>query len=86
MYFKGNFLREKLRSGDFYHKVAHFYNFDTNNFLKNLLFLGLIDPGESAETAAIRELKEETGYVASIKHRSPRKYLVSLHQGHCLSC
>jgi len=24
---------------------------------------GLIDPGESAETAALRELKEETGYV-----------------------
>jgi len=32
---------------------------------------GLLDAGESAETAAHRELKEETGYTAVIKHCSP---------------
>lgn len=30
-----------------------------------LITLGLIDEGEDAETAAIRELKEETGFLAS---------------------
>jgi 8-oxo-dGTP pyrophosphatase MutT (NUDIX family) len=28
---------------------------------------GLIDPGEDAATAALRELKEETGYVATVR-------------------
>ena len=31
---------------------------------------GLIDPGESAETAALRELKEETGYVGASAYTS----------------
>ena len=38
-----------------------------------LLCPGLIDAGESVETAALRELKEETGYTATIKHVSPGK-------------
>lgn len=32
---------------------------------------GLIDAGESIETAALRELKEETGYVGKITEQSP---------------
>ena len=36
-----------------------------------ILLAGLIDEGESAEQAAIRELKEETGYTATVKHVSP---------------
>lgn len=32
---------------------------------------GLIDEGETAEQAAIRELKEETGYVAEVLETSP---------------
>jgi 8-oxo-dGTP pyrophosphatase MutT (NUDIX family) len=28
---------------------------------------GLIDPGESAQLAALRELKEETGYTATAR-------------------
>jgi ADP-ribose pyrophosphatase len=31
----------------------------------------LIDEGETAEEAAIRELKEETGYVAEVLETSP---------------
>ncbi|KKA26718.1 hypothetical protein TD95_005420, partial [Thielaviopsis punctulata] len=32
---------------------------------------GLIDAGETAEEAAVRELKEETGYVGTVKDVSP---------------
>jgi ADP-ribose pyrophosphatase len=32
---------------------------------------GLIDEGETAEMAAIRELKEETGYVGKITETTP---------------
>ena len=35
------------------------------------LFIGLVDGGESSETTALRELLEETGYTAVIKHCSP---------------
>lgn len=32
---------------------------------------GLIDAGESPEQAAVRELKEETGYVGKVTESSP---------------
>ena len=32
---------------------------------------GLIAPGESAEVAALRELKEETGYTATARAATP---------------
>lgn len=32
---------------------------------------GLVDAGESAETAAVRELREETGYVGQVSESSP---------------
>jgi ADP-ribose pyrophosphatase len=32
---------------------------------------GLIDAGETAEQAAVRELKEETGYVGAVSESSP---------------
>jgi len=35
---------------------------------------GLIDPGESAEQAAVRELKEETGYVGTVSESSPTMF------------
>ncbi|RKP23449.1 NUDIX hydrolase domain-like protein, partial [Syncephalis pseudoplumigaleata] len=35
---------------------------------------GLLDPSESAEETALRELKEETGYVGRVLHTSPVVY------------
>ncbi|XP_076099213.1 ADP-sugar pyrophosphatase-like isoform X1 [Mytilus galloprovincialis] len=32
---------------------------------------GLIDPDETAATCGLRELKEETGYIGTLKHESP---------------
>jgi ADP-ribose pyrophosphatase len=32
---------------------------------------GLIDPGETPEECAVRELKEETGYVGVAEEKSP---------------
>jgi 8-oxo-dGTP pyrophosphatase MutT (NUDIX family) len=32
---------------------------------------GLVDAGETAEEAAVRELKEETGYVGTVSESSP---------------
>ncbi|XP_062611696.1 ADP-sugar pyrophosphatase-like [Saccostrea cucullata] len=36
---------------------------------------GLVDEGESPEVAALRELYEETGYTASVKHVAPASCL-----------
>ena len=41
------------------------------------LFSGLVDEGETPEQAAVRELGEETGYTAVIKHTSPGKVIVN---------
>ena len=35
---------------------------------------GLVEPGESLETTAIRELFEETGYVGIVKDHSPKLF------------
>lgn len=36
--------------------------------------VGLVDPSEKPDETAIRELKEETGYMtAAVKHTSPCK-------------
>jgi 8-oxo-dGTP pyrophosphatase MutT (NUDIX family) len=39
------------------------------------LVAGLIDPGETPEVAALRELKEETGYVGKITSSSGRSFM-----------
>ena len=39
---------------------------------------GLIDAGETVDQAAIRELKEETGYIATVKHYSPGYYILCI--------
>lgn len=38
-----------------------------------ILFLGLIDDNENAEMAALRELKEETGYKGEVVGVTPGK-------------
>lgn len=43
------------------------------SYFVDLSVLGLLDPKESAETCALRELKEETGFVGTVKHTSPGK-------------
>jgi 8-oxo-dGTP pyrophosphatase MutT (NUDIX family) len=56
--------------------------FPSEPSLHGILFAlvsGLVDENETLEAAALRELKEETGYIADIKHVSPRKYF-------CLYC
>lgn len=35
---------------------------------------GLIDAGETAEEAAVRELKEETGYIGVVSESSPMMF------------
>ncbi len=35
---------------------------------------GLVDPGESAAKSAVRELREETGYVGEVSEVSPIMY------------
>lgn len=40
----------------------------------NLFYVGLIDEGESAEAAALRELKEETGYKGEVVGVTPGDY------------
>lgn len=44
---------------------------------------GLIDPGESAEVAALRELKEETGYVGHAAYTSEK---LTMSPGLCDEC
>ena len=44
---------------------------------------GLIDPGESAEAAALRELKEETGYTGELAYCSAK---LSMSPGLCDEC
>jgi 8-oxo-dGTP pyrophosphatase MutT (NUDIX family) len=38
---------------------------------------GLIDPGESPAVAALRELKEETGYTATVRGKGERRNVLS---------
>jgi hypothetical protein len=40
---------------------------------------GLVDAGESAEEAAVRELKEETGYVGVVSESSPAMFNGMIH-------
>ena len=47
---------------------------------------GLIDEGETAEQAAIRELKEETGYVGKVLEVSPVMFNGLYNLPSCLFC
>ena len=40
-------------------------------YLSAVFILGLIDESETPQEAALRELKEETGFVGTVKHCSP---------------
>lgn len=46
-----------------------------NSFYFNILsFTGQVDPAEAPEQTAVRELKDEAGYMnATVKHSSPCK-------------
>lgn len=46
-------------------------NFFQQTMFWSVYFPGLLDPKETAEVCGIRELKEETGYVGTVKHVSP---------------
>lgn len=46
---------------------------------------GLVDPNESVETTALRELKEETGYVGKVAAKSPVIYNDPGFCGNCLN-
>lgn len=50
-----------------------------------LLCSGLIDEGESAEAAALRELKEETGYKGEVVGVTPGVH-THKHTLDCVSC
>lgn len=43
---------------------------------------GLIDEGETAEQAAVRELKEETGYVGQVTEVTPLMFNGKLYTSH----
>ena len=45
---------------------------------------GLINPGEDPKVAAVRELKEETGYVGTVEYCSPQVFITSLFLSHLL--
>ena len=45
---------------------------------------GLVDKGETAEQSAVRELKEETGYVGVAQKTSPIMYNGIFHHHHHL--
>jgi ADP-ribose pyrophosphatase YjhB (NUDIX family) len=45
--------------------------------------VGLVDAGETPETAALRELYEETGYTATVRHVTPGIYIWNIG---CMKC
>lgn len=44
---------------------------------------GLVDEGETAEQAAVRELKEETGYVGQVTEITPLMFNGKPYISHC---